>query len=268
MSRSLTTALLNALDDGVVYPFFAVDLVFSSGPLYVWTGVGNLVLNAQFTASISGKTMTVTAVASGKILIGAAISISGVTIATITAFVSGTGGTGTYTISVAQDVSSGAVASNKTYFGVGTLLNISSVEETTEIDAKGVSISMSGIPSSFLSLALTEAYQGRECRIYFGVVNSPIDYVEIFSGELDQMTVLEEAETCTISVTAESVLIKLERPVVRRFTDQDQKSRYPNDKGLEFIASLQNREIVWGRQGGPTVAQQGAPAAVMRKLSA
>jgi len=181
MSRSLSVALANALDDEVVNPFFAVDLDFSSGPLYFWTGLGDLVIGS------------------------------------------------------------------KTYFGVGTLLNISSVEETTEIEAKGASISMSGIPSSFLALALTEPYQGRECRIYFGVMSSPSNYVEIFAGELDQMTVIEEAETCTISVTAENILIKLERPVVRRFTDQDQKSRYPNDKGLEFVASLQNKELFWGR---------------------
>jgi hypothetical protein len=71
--------------------------------------------------------------------------------------------------------------------------------------------------------------------------------VEIFSGELDQMTIVEEAETCTLSVTAENVLIKLERPTVRRFTDQDQKSRYPSDRGLEYIASLQDKEIFWGR---------------------
>ena len=182
MSRSLTTALSNALDDEVVYPFFAIDLYFQSETVYLWTGYGELVVGA------------------------------------------------------------------KTYLGAGTLLNISSVEETTEIEAKGATITLSGIPSTILSLALDEPYQGRECRIYFGVTSSPSDYVEIFSGELDQMNIVEEAESCTISVTAENVLIKLERPVVRRFTDQDQKSRYPSDRGLEYIASLQDKEIFWGRK--------------------
>ena len=140
------------------------------------------------------------------------------------------------------------VIGDKTYLGAGTLLNISSVEETTEIEAKGATITLSGIPSSILSLALNEPYQGRVCRIYFGVTSSPSSYVEIFSGELDQMTIVEEAESCTISVTAENVLIKLERPTVRRFTDQDQKSRYPTDRGLEYIASLQDKEIFCGRK--------------------
>lgn len=136
---------------------------------------------------------------------------------------------------------------SKTYLGAGHLLNISSVSETTEMEAKGATLTMSGIPSSFLSLALQEPYQGRECRIYFGITSSPSDYVEVFSGELDQMNIEEQADSATISVTAENVLIKLERPVVRRFTNEDQKSRFPNDRGLEYVASLQDKEIFWGR---------------------
>lgn len=135
----------------------------------------------------------------------------------------------------------------KTYLGAGQLLAISTIEETTEMEAKGASLTMSGIPSSFLAAALTQPYQGRECRIYFGVTGSPADYVEVFTGELDQMNILEAADTATIQVTAENVLVRLERPVVRRFTDQDQKSRYPGDLGLEFIAGLQDKEIFWGR---------------------
>lgn len=182
MSRDITTPVSDALDDSVIFPFFAVDLDFTSSPLYVWSGYGDLVIGS------------------------------------------------------------------KTYLGAGTLLSISSVSETTEMEAKGATIGMSGIPSSFLSLALQEPYQGRECRIYFGVTSSPSDYVEVFSGELDQMNIEEGAETASISVTAENVLIRLERPVVRRFTDQDQKSRFPNDRGLEFVAALQDKEIFWGRK--------------------
>lgn len=247
MSRDINATLLTALGQGIVSPFFAVDLMFSSAPFYVWSGVGDLNIGAQFTASISNTTMTVTGLTSGKIVIGATVSGSGVTSAIITGLISGTGGTGTYTVSVAQTVSSRAMVSSKIYSGVGTLLNISSVEESTEIEAKGASITLSGIPSTILAIALTEPYQGRECRIYFGVVSSPTDYIEIFSGELDQMNIVEEGATCTISVTAENVLIKLERPVVRRFTDRDQRSRYPLDKGLEFVASLQNKDLFWGR---------------------
>ena len=194
MSRDITTEVLDALDDDVVYPFFAVDLMFdvregtdvdgnpiTYGPLYMWSGYGDLVIGS------------------------------------------------------------------KTYLGAGQLLSLSSVEETTEMEAMGASLTLSGIPSLYLSLAIKEPYQGRECRIYFGMTSDPSAYVEIFSGELDQMNISEEGSTSSISVTAENVLIKLERPIVRRLTNEDQKSRYPTDRGLEFIAALQDKEIYWGR---------------------
>jgi len=62
---------------------------------------------STFTASISGTTMTVSAVATGTILVGATITGTGVTTGTrITAAGTGTGGTGTYTVSDSQTVSS------------------------------------------------------------------------------------------------------------------------------------------------------------------
>lgn len=138
-----------------------------------------------------------------------------------------------------------------TYLGAGQLLNISTVEETTEIQAVGANFTLSGIPSEYLSLALQTPYQGRECRVYFGNLVTGIDpvFLEIFSGEMDQMNIVEASDTCTIAVTAENALIKLERPVVRRLTNTDQQSRYPTDKGLEYVAYLQDKEIFWGRKG-------------------
>jgi len=63
--------------------------------------------NPVFTGSISGTTLTVTAVTSGNIGIGSTISGTGITAGTtITALGSGTGSTGTYIVSVSQTVAS------------------------------------------------------------------------------------------------------------------------------------------------------------------
>ena len=62
-------------------------------------------VGAKFTASISGTTMTVTAVASGTIYLGQTIQGSGNTAGTIvSAFITGSGGTGTYTVSATQTI--------------------------------------------------------------------------------------------------------------------------------------------------------------------
>lgn len=63
---------------------------------------------ATFTATISGNTMTVSAVATGTIYLGQTIQGAGVTVgAVVTALGTGTGGTGTYTLSSASTVGSG-----------------------------------------------------------------------------------------------------------------------------------------------------------------
>jgi|TARA_B110000240_G_scaffold195369_1_gene244849 hypothetical protein len=165
------------------------------------------------------------------------------------------------------------------WFGLGQLLNISSIEETSEMAVKGATVSLSGIPSEILSLALSEPYQGRVCKIYFGTLSSGVALVqqngsyilmqdgskilvetggggergekgfnELFSGYMDQMNIEEGSDTSTIEMSVENKLIDLERARVARYTSGYQKSAYPNDLGLDFIEDLQDKQIPWGRK--------------------
>jgi len=134
-----------------------------------------------------------------------------------------------------------------TYSGVGHLLSISDIEEAAEIGAKGVTLSLSGISSTILSYALNENYKYRNIKIHVGTINNgTVASYEIFSGRMDVMTINENGETCNIVLTAENRLIDLERPRVRRYTSEDQKSLYANDKGFDFVNSIQETEIKWG----------------------
>ena len=45
MSRDLSTTTLENIEEGVVYPFFAVELLFDGdNTIRMWTGQGTLVL--------------------------------------------------------------------------------------------------------------------------------------------------------------------------------------------------------------------------------
>ena len=62
---------------------------------------------SEYTASISGTTMTVSAVASGEILVGDPVVGAGVTIGTVvTGYLTGTGGAGTYSVNNSQTAAS------------------------------------------------------------------------------------------------------------------------------------------------------------------
>lgn len=134
------------------------------------------------------------------------------------------------------------------YTGAGTLLAISSMEDTTDIAAKGITISLSGINPQALGIALSEKYQNRTANIYFSLSGMVSDAVQVFSGLIDQMSINDTGETLTIAVSIESRLIDLERPRIWRYTSEDQKRVYPTDKGFDFVNDLQTKQIIWGRE--------------------
>lgn len=140
---------------------------------------------------------------------------------------------------------------SQTWNGAGNLMSIGSLEETTEVRAIGTDITLSGLPSEIVSLALQEDYQGRFATIYLGALDDTgaviSDPVVIFGGRMDVMSIQESGETASISISIENRLIDFERTKIRRYTDQDQKIDYPNDQGFEFVSSIQQMEIVWGR---------------------
>lgn len=138
---------------------------------------------------------------------------------------------------------------SETYTGGGQVLNISQIEETVEVAARGISMSLNGVDSSLISLALSENYQTRSAKVYLGVLSSGAVLAspyQLFDGRMDVLTIDDTGETATITMTAESRLIDLERPRLRRYTSEDQKLRHPNDTGLDFVAALQEKEIAWG----------------------
>jgi hypothetical protein len=64
---------------------------------------------------------------------------------------------------------------------------------------------------------------------------------------MDVMTIQEDGATATVSLQVENVLIDLERPRIRKLTDEEQRKRFPGDASFENIAALQDRQISWGR---------------------
>ena len=142
---------------------------------------------------------------------------------------------------------------SETYVGTGNLLEISEIEETSEVKANGIRLTLSGIDSSILSEVLTEDSHGTVVELFFGVLTQTDNRTvivetpyKIFEGILDTMTIRELGETSLITVTVENKMVTLERPIARRYTDQDQKISFPTDKGLEFVDDLQDKSLVWG----------------------
>lgn len=136
------------------------------------------------------------------------------------------------------------------YVGAGTLLAIGQIAESSELQANGLTVTLSGITEPLISKARDEDYQGRELKVLLGAMDDTNEVISnpviVFSGFMDTMTITDSSETATIQVNVENKLIEFERTRVRRYTAEDQKIDYPTDRGLEFVADMQEKEIVWG----------------------
>jgi len=137
--------------------------------------------------------------------------------------------------------------SGDTYIGTGSLLSITGLDEVNDLSAKSVTLQLSGVSSTLVSLALQEPYQRRVCKVYFGTTDTSTP-IEVFSGLMDVMTIEDGGETSVISLKVESKLIRLEKASNWRYTSESQKSRYSSDTFFAYVSSLQDRDIVWGRE--------------------
>jgi len=121
MAGALTAAIAAAFSGGAAAatdPYFEYTTLLLPGNgtngaqnnLFLDSGSAG---DAVFTASITGTTMTVSAVTSGTIYVGCLITGSGVLAnTTITALGTGSGGVGTYTVSQSQTVVSTTITSD------------------------------------------------------------------------------------------------------------------------------------------------------------
>ena len=205
--RNLTTDMATEFASANVQPILMAEMLFDSGTLGVWTGYGTLVWG------------------------------------------------------------------DKTFVGGGTLIGLSPIQETQDTQAKGLVCSLNGIPASLIALALLEKTRGRPFKLYLGAV-STTQYVatedepgallledgsgyvllesnlvetpyRLFSGLMDIFEFQDDGQTANLRLSVENILIIGQRNKVRRYTNEDQRKSYPNDRGLEYMNSLQDKEVVW-----------------------
>lgn len=134
--------------------------------------------------------------------------------------------------------------------GDGAILNIDVITETASLEATGLRFTFSNLPSDLLAACLDEIRVGKKVRLWMGFLNSTgvliADPIESFSGRLDMAESEESGETSTLIVTVESEMIRLQTPMLRLLTLEDQKIDFPTDTGFQYMDSIKNWKGKWG----------------------
>lgn len=136
------------------------------------------------------------------------------------------------------------------WIGVGSLGGIATIEEGANVQARGTSISLSGIDPESLADALQEIRIGRPVSIYFGSFAGDgsliADPLVSWSGRTDQPIIDVLGTVATIALACESRLMDLDVGCDRRYTLEDSQLDHPGDLGMQFVNSLQQITIRWG----------------------
>lgn len=145
------------------------------------------------------------------------------------------------------------------------IASLSSIAETSDVQAGGVVITLSAIPSNFIARILAECRQNYPITIWVGTQDLDTaaivaDPAIAFKGRMDVPQLSDAGDTCSLGITIENALIDLQRQRERRYTHEDQQIDHPGDLGFEYVPQLQDSSVVWGAATAkPASSQFGGP---------
>jgi hypothetical protein len=137
----------------------------------------------------------------------------------------------------------------QTWLGSGKQGSISTIEEGATVEARGVSLTLSGIDSTLLPDVMTEFALLQPVTVYLGLfaggslIASP---VTSWAGRMDQPTVDVDGATSEITINCESRLLDMNTTCGRRYTQEDQQRDWPGDQSMMFAPFIADINLYWG----------------------
>jgi hypothetical protein len=136
------------------------------------------------------------------------------------------------------------VIDSQTFVGVGSFAEIGTVTESTDVEAKGTYVKLSGIDPVLLGESLDDIQPGLQVLLWIGAMNTAGAVVgnpyQLFGGIIDQPSIEIGDESISITLNLESKVIDFARASNRKYTSADQRAVYPHDSGFDYVEQLNN----------------------------
>ena len=150
----------------------------------------------------------------------------------------------------------------ESYEGAGTLLAIGDIEDSMEVKSTNLTVSLSGMDTTVMILALSEDLQNRKIKLYMGYLmggaNESAGEMVMFSGRMTNVQITDDAENgATIAINAENRLVDLNRPSNLRYTNASQQIINSSDTGYKYVQAIQGKELLWGRPSNSDTSSGG-----------
>ena len=137
------------------------------------------------------------------------------------------------------------------YLASSHLLEIGSVNESSDVRVGTLSITLSGVEQSFVSAFLGSPYIGRQVIFYRAFLNASSqiigDPILIFDGRIDGYDLNEGRNDSRITVNVASHWSDFEKKSGRYTNPNSQALFFTGDKGFDFAANIV-KDLKWGRK--------------------
>lgn len=137
-----------------------------------------------------------------------------------------------------------------TYLAANGLGRISPVSNTPN-EVAGLQLELLRVDSTYIGLALDDAdeVQGSVVTISTAILDSTthqiLDVLTDWVGYADTMTISEDGQNASITLSAESKAVDLLRGSPLLYNDADQQSLVPGDLYFQYVASQSDTPITW-----------------------
>ncbi len=144
---------------------------------------------------------------------------------------------------------------NVTYSGLGEVVGVDGGGQQAGIVANNLTLTLAAgsdqltDPLLVRVLGQQSLVKGRRYKMALQFCDDnwqPVDSTRVvYVGVMDQMTVKRAIESRQITLNVESPFVRRRVPRLQLFSVRDQQSKYPADRGLEFISQLENKIVTW-----------------------
>lgn len=144
-------------------------------------------------------------------------------------------------------------ALGQTWQGVGNLGTVGSLHESEDGGEEKLSLTLSPVDLGTRALALGDPfdYQDRPVRVWVGLVSTETYQlvgapVLRFSGVMDQLKLSRDGNSGTITLDCRTASYDVRNnPAALRMNNVQHQSKFPNERGFEYLTSLIGNPAVW-----------------------
>jgi len=139
-----------------------------------------------------------------------------------------------------------------TYLSSGTILDISSVEETLGMTINDAKVTLTGVALANIAQALSVDSINKRIVIRHALLSAAnvviVDPLVEFDGRIDTWSATEDisSETSTITYSASSHWSDFDAVVGRVTSDENQRLLFPTDGSMQYVRALGTQQLKWG----------------------